>query len=130
MQLVEPHNHRVNAAETAVKAATYHLIAALATVYPSFPLHLWDRFLPQVELTLNLLRTSRKDKTKAAYFEMEGHFDFNKTPLAILGSKAVAYVDPAVRATWEPHALDTFVTGMCKLHYRLIEFYTEKNKEY
>ena len=59
---------------------------------------------------------------------MEGHFDFNKTPLAILGSKAVAYVNPAVHATWESHALDAFVTGMCKLHYRLIEFYIEKTR--
>ena len=34
IQLVEPHNHRVNAAETAVKAAKYHLLAALATIDP------------------------------------------------------------------------------------------------
>ena len=46
IQLVEPHNHRVNAAETAVKAAKYHLISALATVDPDCPLQLWDRFLP------------------------------------------------------------------------------------
>lgn len=128
IQLVKPHNHRVNAAETAVKAAKYHLISALATVDSNCPLQLWDRFLPQVKLTLNLLRTSRKDKTKSAYFEMKGHFDFNKTPLAILGAKAVAYVDPTVRATWEPHALGGLVTGMCLIHYRLIEVYIEKTK--
>ena len=38
IQLVEPHNHRVNAAETAVKTAKYHLLAALATVDPTCPL--------------------------------------------------------------------------------------------
>ena len=32
IQFVEPHNHCVNAAETAVKAAKYHMIAALATL--------------------------------------------------------------------------------------------------
>ena len=32
IQLVEPHNHRVNATETAVKAIKYHIIARLATV--------------------------------------------------------------------------------------------------
>ena len=57
IQLVEPYNHRVNAAETAVKAAKYHLLAALATVDPQCPTQLWDKFLPRVELTLNLLRT-------------------------------------------------------------------------
>ncbi len=34
IQLVEPHNHRVNAAKTAVKAAKYHIIAGLQTVDP------------------------------------------------------------------------------------------------
>ena len=59
---------------------------------------------------------------------MEGHFDYNKIPLTILGAKAVAYVDPTVCPTWEPHAMDAFVTGMCPMHYRLIEFYIEKTK--
>jgi len=34
IQLVEPHNHRVNAAEVAVKTAKSHFIASLATVAP------------------------------------------------------------------------------------------------
>ena len=46
IQLVKPHNHRVNAAETAVKAAKYHMIAALATLDVNCPIQLWDRFLP------------------------------------------------------------------------------------
>jgi len=59
IQLVEPHNHRVNAAETAVKAIKYHIIAGLATVDGNCPLQLWDAFLPQIQDTLNLLCTSR-----------------------------------------------------------------------
>ena len=31
-QLVEPHNHRVNAAEPAVKAVKYHMLATFATM--------------------------------------------------------------------------------------------------
>ena len=42
IQLVEPYNHRVNAAETAVKAAKHHMLAALATTDPNCPLQLWD----------------------------------------------------------------------------------------
>ena len=34
IQLVEPYNHRVNAAEVAVKTMNYQFIAALATVAP------------------------------------------------------------------------------------------------
>ena len=57
IQLVEPHNHQVNAAETSVKAAKYPLLAALATVNPQCPTQLWDKFLPRVELSLNLFHT-------------------------------------------------------------------------
>ena len=67
IQLVEPHNHRVNAAEPAVKTAKYHFIASLATVSPDCPLQIWCQFLPQVQMTLNMLRTSRRDLTKSAH---------------------------------------------------------------
>ena len=40
IQLVEPHNHRVNAAEPAVKAAKYHTLSALATADVNCPLQL------------------------------------------------------------------------------------------
>ena len=54
IQMVEPYNHRVNAAETAVKAAKYHMLAALATTSdPNCPLQLWDRFIPQVHVRLH-----------------------------------------------------------------------------
>ena len=125
---MEPHNHRVNAAETAVKAAKYHLLAALATVDPQCPTQLWDKFLPQVELTLNLLCTSRRDATRSVYYELEGEYDFNRTPMSVIGSRALAYVDPTVRAAWEPHALDTFYVSICPQHYRLLEFFIDKTK--
>jgi len=130
IQLVEPHNHRVNAAETAVKAVKYHMLAALATIDPTCPLQLWDKFLPQIQDTLNLLRTSRRDSSVSAYQEMEGDFDFNKTPMAILGLRALAYVDPTIRAAWEPHALDAIYVSSCKQHYRLLEFWIDKTKNY
>jgi hypothetical protein len=59
-QLVPPHCHRRNAAERAIHTFKEHFVAGLASVDPDFPLHLWDRLLPQAEVTLNLLRTSRQ----------------------------------------------------------------------
>jgi hypothetical protein len=59
IQLVPPHNHRVNAAEQAIATFKEHFIAALATVDQLCPLQLWDEFLLQVELTLNMLHFSR-----------------------------------------------------------------------
>jgi hypothetical protein len=58
-QLVPPHCHRRNAAERAIRTFKEHFVAGLSSVDPSFPMHLWDRLLPQAEITLNLLRTSR-----------------------------------------------------------------------
>jgi hypothetical protein len=56
INLVPPHNHRVNAAKCAIAIFKKHFISALATVNRNCPLQLWDDFLPQVELTLNLLQ--------------------------------------------------------------------------
>ena len=55
IQLVEPDNHRANAAERAIQTFKNHFIAGLSTVDPSFPMQLWDELLPQAQDTLNLL---------------------------------------------------------------------------
>ena len=53
IQLVEPHNHWVNAAETAIKASKYQIIAGLQTADPDYPLQLWSKFIAQMQDTLN-----------------------------------------------------------------------------
>jgi hypothetical protein len=58
-QLVPPHCHRRNAAERDIRTFKEHFMAGLASVDPYFPMHLWHSLLPQAEITLNLLRTSR-----------------------------------------------------------------------
>jgi hypothetical protein len=50
--------HHRNAAERAIRTFKNHFVARLCTVKPSFPMYLWDKLLPQAELTLNLLRGS------------------------------------------------------------------------
>jgi hypothetical protein len=87
------------------------------------PLQLWDEFLPQVELTLNLLRFSRRNPLISANNELYGPFDFGKTPLAPLGTKALIYDDPAVHASWAPHAIDGYYVGPATDHYRCLRFY-------
>jgi hypothetical protein len=46
-QLVPPHCHQRNAAERAIRTFKEHFVAGLSSVDPSFPMHLWDRLLPQ-----------------------------------------------------------------------------------
>ena len=66
-QLVPPHLHRRNAAERAIRTFKSHLLACLATCDTEFPISEWDRLLFQVELTLNLLRSSRVNPRLSAY---------------------------------------------------------------
>jgi hypothetical protein len=55
VHLVPPHNRHINAAEHAIAMFKEHFNAGLATLNKNCPLQLWDEFLPQIELTLNLL---------------------------------------------------------------------------
>ena len=81
-QLVPPHVHRRNAAERAIRTFKEQFVAGLCSTDKNFPMHLWDRLLPQAIITLNLLRASRQLPQLSAYTHVFGNFDFNKTPLA------------------------------------------------
>ncbi len=130
IQLVPPHNHCVNAVECAIATFKEHFIAALATVDAHCPLQLRDEFLPLVELTLNMLRFSRRDPKKSANQEVYGTFDFSKTPLTPIGTKALIYDDPASRASWAPHATDGFYVGPAPDHYRCLRFYIPATRRF
>jgi hypothetical protein len=123
IQLVPPYNHRVNAAGRAIGIFKENFVAALATVNNLCPLQLWDEFLPQVELTLNLISFSRCNPLILANHELYGPFDFNKMPLAPLGTKALVYDIPATRTSWAPHATDGFYVGPATDHYRCLHLY-------
>jgi hypothetical protein len=81
-QLVPPHCHRQNAAERAIRTFKEHFVAGLSSVDPNLPLNLWDRLLPQAEITLNLLRTSRQHPQLSAAAHFHGLIDYNNTYFA------------------------------------------------
>jgi hypothetical protein len=99
IQLVPPHNHCFNAAEDAIATFKEHFVTALATVDILCSLQLWGKFLPQVKLTLTLLRFSHRNPRVSANQELYGPFDFNKMPLDPLKTKALVYDDPTTRAS-------------------------------
>jgi hypothetical protein len=47
VQLVQPHNHRVNAVEQAIQTFKNHMISGLSTCDEQFPSLLWDRIIPR-----------------------------------------------------------------------------------
>jgi hypothetical protein len=90
-QLVPPHCHRRNATERSIRTFKEHFVAGLSSVDPAAPLHLWDRLLPQAEITLNLLRTSRLHPQLSAAAHFHGLVDYNKTAFAPPGCKIIAH---------------------------------------
>ena len=117
-QLVVPGSHRRNAAERAIRTWKNHFIAGLCSVDKDFPLHLWDRLLPQAELTLNLMRGSRLNPKLSAWAQLHGTFDFNKTPIAPPGIRVLVHEQSDTRTTWSPHASDGWYIGPALESYR------------
>ena len=58
VQLVPPCNYRTNLADRAMQTCNY-LIAGLSCTDPSLPMILWDTFIPQANIAINLIRNSR-----------------------------------------------------------------------
>ena len=117
-QLVPPHIHRRNSAKRAIQTFKNHFISGLASTDPNFPLSNWCRLLPQAELTLNLLRPSRLNPKLSAYAQLEGAFDFNRTPLAPPGTRVIVHEKPNQRRTWAPHGIDGWYIGPALDHYQ------------
>jgi hypothetical protein len=122
-QLVPPHCHRRNAAERAIGTFKEHFVAGLASVDPSFPMQLWDRLLPQEEITLNLLRTSRLHPQLSAAAHYHGLVDYNKAAFAPPGCKIIAHKKPGKRCTWAPHGQHGYSLGPAMHHYRCQNVY-------
>ena len=74
-------------------------IAALRTVDPIFPLYFWDRLLPQVTMTLNMLRISQLEPGISDYEQVDGIQHFEQTPLSPLGCKVQIHEKPHKRFT-------------------------------
>jgi hypothetical protein len=114
-QLLPPHCHRRNADERAICTFKENFVTGLASVDPDFPLHLWDRLLPQAEVTLNLLDKSRQHPQLSAAAHYHGMVDYNKTSFAPPGCKIIAHEKPAKRQTWAPHGKFGYSLGPAML---------------
>ena len=103
IQNVEAHNHKVNVAEPAVKTAKYHIISHVATLDHQCPIQLWSKMLPQMQDTLNILRTSRNNNKLTAYEELNGKFNWNQNLIATLETRGMLSIHPNIRNTFAPH---------------------------
>ncbi len=123
IQIVEPHNHPVNAVGRAIQTFKDHFIAGLCTTDKQFPIQLWDQLLEQGQDTLNMLRTSHIHPHLSAYTTLEGVHDFNPMQLAPPGTRAIVYEPTETRGTWGPRGSDAWYVGPANQHYRCYRFY-------
>ena len=117
-ELVPPGCHRRNAAEVAIRNFKAHFLSVRAGVADDFPPSLWDKLLPQTEITLNLLRQSNATPTISAYAHLNGPFDYNKMPLAPMGCNVQVHEKTDSRGTWSFHSVDGWYIDTSPEHYR------------
>ena len=83
--------------ERAIRTSKAHFLAILEGVADNFPCHLWDLLLPQAEFTPNLLRQSSANPKISAWGYFNGAFNYNATPLGLLGISIIAHIKPGKR---------------------------------
>jgi hypothetical protein len=130
LQLVKPGNHRVNAAKRTIQRFKNRFIGALGPTDVDFPIQLWGKLAPQVQDSINLLRRSRINPNISAYETLEGLYDWNRFPLALLGTKAIMYEDADTRASWALHGMDAWMLGSSKDHYQCHFYYVPEMPGY
>ena len=117
-QYCSPGMHRANRAERSIQTLKIHTISTLCTTAKDFPLTLWDKLLPQIELCLNHLHPYKPNPTISAYAGLNGGaHDFRAHPIAPAGSKVLIHDKPGIRGSWAPHGVPGFYLGPAIQHY-------------
>jgi hypothetical protein len=127
-QLVPPYSQIRNAAERAMISLKDHLIAGICSTDKAFPMHMWDRLLPQAVITLNMLRISHINPKLSASTHIDCHYDYNKAPMAPLGTRIISHETSNRRRTWAPHGQDGWYIGPALEHYRCYTVYISKTR--
>ncbi|KAL7552133.1 hypothetical protein ACHAWF_015343, partial [Thalassiosira exigua] len=122
IQLVEPHNHYVNAAKRAIQTFKNLFIGGISVCDTDFPTILLSRLVQQCQDAGNLLRTSRIHPKVSAYHILKGVHDFNKVPWVPPGTRASIFNQPELRASWGSRALDAWYVSPAWQHYQDNEY--------
>ena len=106
----------MHAAERAIQTFQDAFIAMLATTDADFTIQLSDKLASQVEHSLNLL-CALQTNPAITYKALNGPYDWNRSPLAPLGCKAVVYEDGDTQGSWASQDVDGWYLGPSQDHY-------------
>ena len=92
-------------------------MAALASCHPEFHMTDWDKLIPQANIILNFLRSSRVNPKFPAYVYINSNYNFNAYPLASPGTRVVLCKKSDQQDSWEYHEVEAFIIGPSLNHY-------------
>ena len=124
-QKVPPNMHWRNAAEKVISTFKDHFKAILTGVDKVFPMHLWDRLLPQAEHTSNMLPPTNIAPKISAYAYMYSQYNFNKMPLAPMGCAILIHSKPQTKQTWDNHVIDEYYIKTSRKHYQCYKVWSK-----
>ena len=117
LELVAPGTHRRNASEVAIRNFKSQFLSIMAGIAQYFPTSLWDRLLPQDEITINLLRQSNATPTFSSYAHLSGPFNYKKIPLAPMGISVQVHEKTDKQVTWAYKSVDGWYVATSPEHY-------------
>lgn len=88
---------------------------------PTYPVTKWVHLLPQSELTLNLLQSSRVNPQLSVHAYLHGFCDFAHCPMSPPGTKVVIHEKSSTLASWGYHGLTAFYVAPVTEHYRCLK---------
>ena len=86
-QLFPTNYHRINSVDCAITTFRDHLIDGISSADSNFPIHLWDRIIPQAKKILNMIRQSKL----SADAQLHAVHNCNKEPLAPPGTNVLIH---------------------------------------
>ena len=113
-----PHIHQQNSA-----TLKHYPTEGLAICDPDFPPIKWDCLVPQCDITINFIRSSRRQPNLSAHACLYRSFEFNRRPIAPPGTKVVIRKNFDQRDRWSNHSIEGWYIGPAIKHYRCHKYY-------
>ena len=107
IQYTPPDMYRTNPAKRAIQTWKSCKKSSLASLPKDFPISLWCRMCPQVDLSVNIIRKCRQNPLLSAWAAMQGEYHFDATPIAPPGTEMLMHDKPNRRRTWGYNAKKT-----------------------
>ena len=124
--------HRRNPAERAIQTFKSHFISIINGIDVGYPRDGWDYLIPQVNMTLNMLRKCSVNPAHSAYSYIHGAFDYNRYPLAPLGCRSIVHEktirNGGKRGSWDNKGQIGYYIGPAMKSYRCWRFYIPRTR--